>query len=84
MWAAVAAASFERPCRRQVSVTEGIRSIQWSPCLDWVPRGEYAARRGQQMSWHAGMARDVVVMLDAAERSLNQGGVEVFLDPGRP
>jgi hypothetical protein len=52
--------------------------------LDWVPRGEYAARRGQQMSWHAGMARDVVVMLDAAERSLNQGGVEVFLDPGRP
>lgn len=37
------------------------------------------ARRGEQMTWHAGMARDVVMMLDAAERSLSQGGAEVSL-----
>jgi len=37
------------------------------------------ARRGEQMPWHSGMARDVVMMLDAAERSLNQGGAEITL-----
>ena len=39
-----------------------------------------AVRRQEPMCWHAGMARDVVMMLEAAERSLNQGGVEVSLD----
>ncbi len=38
------------------------------------------ARRGEQMSWHAGMARDVVMMLDAAERSMAKGGAEVSLN----
>lgn len=38
-----------------------------------------SARRGEQMSWHAGMARDVVIMLEAAERSLYEGGAPVAL-----
>ncbi len=38
-----------------------------------------SARRGEPMSWHAGMARDVVRMLDAAERSLNENGAEIML-----
>jgi predicted dehydrogenase len=36
-----------------------------------------AVRERTQMSWHAAMARDVVMMLEAAEQSLTQGGVEV-------
>lgn len=39
-----------------------------------------AVRRREPMSWHAGLARDVVVMLEAAEQSLSQGGVEVRID----
>jgi predicted dehydrogenase len=38
-----------------------------------------SARRGEQMDWQAGMARDVVRMLAAAEHSLNHGGVDVPL-----
>jgi len=38
-----------------------------------------SARRGEPMSWHAEMARDVVGMLDAAERSLNENGAEIML-----
>jgi predicted dehydrogenase len=41
-----------------------------------------AARAGEQMTWHTEMARDVVVMLEAAERSLTQRGVEVPLRSG--
>jgi len=40
-----------------------------------------AVRLGDQMSWHAGTARDVVIMLEAAEQSLRQGGVAVALRP---
>jgi predicted dehydrogenase len=39
-----------------------------------------SVRRQEPMRWHAGLARDVVMMLEAAEQSLNQGGVEVSLD----
>ena len=39
-----------------------------------------SARRGEPMSWHAGMARDVVMMLEAAEDSLRNGGIDVVLD----
>ena len=38
-----------------------------------------AVGAGEQMTWHTEMARDVVVMLEAAEQSLAQGGVEVPL-----
>jgi predicted dehydrogenase len=38
-----------------------------------------AVRTGEQMTWHTEMARDVVVMLEAAEQSLTQRGVEVPL-----
>lgn len=40
------------------------------------------ARRGEPMSWHAEMARDVVRMLDAAERSLHKNGAEIMLASG--
>jgi predicted dehydrogenase len=43
-----------------------------------------AVRRGEPMSWHAGMARDVVMMLEAAERSLSEGGVAVVLEERIP
>jgi predicted dehydrogenase len=40
-----------------------------------------AIRQGSPMSWHGEVARDVVMMLEAAEESLSQGGVEVPLAP---
>jgi predicted dehydrogenase len=43
-----------------------------------------SSRAREPMCWHAGMARDVVAMLEASERSLNQGGVEVSLDSRSP
>ena len=43
-----------------------------------------AVRQGEPMSWHAGMARDVVMMLEAAERSLGEGGVAVALEERIP
>jgi predicted dehydrogenase len=38
-----------------------------------------AVGKGEQMTWHTEMARDVVVMLEGAEQSLTQGGIEVQL-----
>jgi predicted dehydrogenase len=38
-----------------------------------------AVRRGEPMRWHAELARDVVAMLEAAKRSLSEGGAEVHL-----
>jgi predicted dehydrogenase len=40
-----------------------------------------AVREREPMRWHAAIARDVVIMLEAAEESLSQGGVEVSLVP---
>lgn len=39
-----------------------------------------AVRRGEPMRWHAALARDVVIMLETAKRSLNNDGEEVRLD----
>jgi predicted dehydrogenase len=40
-----------------------------------------AVRAREPMRWHGAIARDVVVMLEAAEESLSQGGAEVSLVP---
>ena len=39
-----------------------------------------AVRQREPMNWQADLARDVVVMLEAAERSLTEGGQEIRID----
>jgi predicted dehydrogenase len=40
-----------------------------------------AIRSGDRLGWHAAVAREVVWMADAADRSLKSGGAEVRRDP---
>lgn len=42
-----------------------------------------AVRRRKPMDWHSAMARDVVMMLEAADRSLAQSGIEVPIESVR-
>jgi hypothetical protein len=41
-----------------------------------------AVRTGQRMDFHTALARSVVRIVEAADRSLTEGGREIELEPG--